>query len=174
MRKRPGVMLYFDLRPSLKLLSTEDRGRLFDAILDYAELGVVPELDGMLAMAWEFIRPRIDKDGERYERQIAQRQYAVYSREAKRRGETPLSFDDWCKSGDSDSYRPIMVDDESYPNTKPTTDQPQPQRIYNEQHTTQPQFSTATEGAGAIHTKNPEQEFEDRRRAAISAVASWL
>ena len=62
MGKRPGVMLYFDLRPSLKLLSTEDRGRLFDAILDYAELGVVPELDGMLAMAWEFIRPRIDKD----------------------------------------------------------------------------------------------------------------
>ena len=169
MGKRPGVMLYFDLRPSLKLLSTEDRGRLFDAILDYAELGVVPELDGMLAMAWEFIRPRIDKDGERYERQIAQRQYAVYSREAKRRGEIPPSFDDWCKSADNEDYRPMMADDESYPTTTPTTTQPQ--LIYNEQHTTPP--STATRGAGAVYSKTTEQEFEDLRRARMSTLANW-
>lgn len=63
---KPGVMVYFDIRPCIARLSLSEKGQLFDAILDYAENGVEPEIDGGLGVAWDFIRPRIDKDSERY------------------------------------------------------------------------------------------------------------
>ena len=66
-QERPGVMFYFDLRPSLKRLSPEEKGLLFESMLDYAQYGVVPELEGMIAVAWDFLQPRIDHDAERYE-----------------------------------------------------------------------------------------------------------
>ena len=92
-------MLYFDLRPSLKLLSVEERGRLLDAILDYAESGIKPELEGMAAMAWEFIKPRIDRDSERYEEICRKRSAAVSSRWKKEAGEQEYPSDtNECKS----------------------------------------------------------------------------
>ena len=80
MGKQPGVMLYFDLRDSLDGLSCEDKGKLLDAILDYGKYGVVPEFSGMLKMAWNFIRPRVDQDRDRYERLVNQRRGAAASR----------------------------------------------------------------------------------------------
>lgn len=94
-KKQPGVMLYFDIRPSLKRLSTQEKGELFEAILDYGEFGVVPDLDGLLGIAWDFIQPRLDRDRERYGARVIQRKYAVYTRETKRKGGVPLSFEDW-------------------------------------------------------------------------------
>ena len=80
MSKQPGVMLYFDLRDSLDGLSCEDKGKLLDAILDYGKFGVVPEFSGMLKMAWNFIRPRVDQDRDRYERLVNNRREAAASR----------------------------------------------------------------------------------------------
>lgn len=62
-------MFYFEIRPSLNLLSLEQKGKLFEAILDYAQYGVVPEFESepLLGMAWCFITPRLDKDRERYQ-----------------------------------------------------------------------------------------------------------
>ena len=73
-------MLYFDLRDSLDGLSCEDKGKLLDAILDYGKFGVVPEFSGMLKMAWNFIRPRVDQDRDRYERLVNNRREAAASR----------------------------------------------------------------------------------------------
>lgn len=78
--KRPGVMLWFDIRPSLKRLSNEEKGRLFEAIMDYGETGVLPDFEGMTGIAWDFIRPRIDLDAERYEQAVQQRRDAVNKR----------------------------------------------------------------------------------------------
>lgn len=79
-KKQPGCMLYFDLRPSLKRLSLEDKGRLFEAILDFGEYGVIPELDGVLAFAWDFIQPRLEKDRDRYTEICEKRRDAVNTR----------------------------------------------------------------------------------------------
>lgn len=79
-KKQPGCMLYFDLRPSLKRLSLEEKGRLFEAILDFGEYGVIPELDGVLAVAWDFIQPRLEKDRERYAEICEKRRDAVNTR----------------------------------------------------------------------------------------------
>ena len=64
--KKPGVMIYFTMRPSRKL-PMEDRLRLYDAMLDYGETGVVPELDGPLALLWDYFQPQLELDNARYE-----------------------------------------------------------------------------------------------------------
>ena len=79
-KERPGVMLYFDLRPCLKRLSNEEKGLLFEALMDYAQYGELPELDGMTGIAWDFIRPRIDRDAERYEEMVELKRRAARKR----------------------------------------------------------------------------------------------
>ncbi len=69
---KPGVMFYFDVRPCIKRLNLNEKGQLFEAILDYAESGIEPELDGALGIAWDlsshdWIRTQSDT-GTRYYR----------------------------------------------------------------------------------------------------------
>lgn len=86
MSKQPGVMLYFDIRPSLARLTLEEKGLLFEAILDYGQSGCLPSLEGVAGVAWDFIRPRLDRDRERYEAMVQQRIRAAQNRWAKARG----------------------------------------------------------------------------------------
>ena len=86
MADRPGVMIYFSFRSALKRLSHEEKGVLFDAILDYGETGAPPELDGVLGVCWDFIQPVIDKDAEAYRRKCERAKKSVEARWAKERG----------------------------------------------------------------------------------------
>ena len=72
MGKQPGVMLYFEIRPCLARLTMDEQGRLFNAILDYGELGIEPDFNYMLGIAWDFIKPRLDRDREHYEERVRQ------------------------------------------------------------------------------------------------------
>ena len=68
MKEKPGVLLYFDRLPYLNRMDDTQRGRLFLWIMEYAQYGVVPEIeDPMLGMAWDVVKPAIDLDTERYE-----------------------------------------------------------------------------------------------------------
>ena len=68
MKEKPGVMLYFDRLPYLNRMDDVQRGKLFLWIMEYAQYGVVPEVeDPMLGMAWDVVKPAIDLDTERYE-----------------------------------------------------------------------------------------------------------
>lgn len=157
-KKQPGTMLYFDIRPCLKRLSTQEKGILFEAILDYGEFGAVPELEGQLGVAWDFIQPRLDRDRERYGEQVVKKKYAVYVREAKRQGEVPLPFDVWKVSDDNETYQVISDDIGWYPTTTPTTTPsttPSP--------STTP-TSTPTGSGRQSRPKTEEQKFEDMRK----------
>ena len=95
-RECPGVMLYFDaVRPAISRLNETQCGALLRAVMDYAQYGVVPELDPMTGLAFDVLVPKIDRDAERYEESREQRQYAAYTREKKRGGEQPLSIAEW-------------------------------------------------------------------------------
>ena len=62
-KNAPGVLLYFDLRPALDLLTYAEKGEIFDAILAYGEDGTVPDFDSdVLNMLWAFVARRIDAD----------------------------------------------------------------------------------------------------------------
>lgn len=79
--KKPGVMIYFELRGALQVLSNEDKGRLLDAILAYAEDGTDPDLEpGALAAIWALTKPRLDADAQRYADRCAKAKDAINKR----------------------------------------------------------------------------------------------
>ena len=80
MKQQPGVMLYFDVRPCLDRLTTDEQGQLFRAILDYGEYGTEPGFQYMLGIAWDFIKPRLERDRERYRETCRKRSEAALAR----------------------------------------------------------------------------------------------
>lgn len=121
---QPGVMLYFDILEPIKVLPNEDKGRLLVAILEYGKLGIVPEFDGMLALAWGFVRPKIDRDREEYNRSVLRRQYATACRERKKKNEPEITFDEWVKTLGIGDYQSVSLDtndNQWYPTTTAST-----------------------------------------------------
>ena len=118
---RPGIMVYFDMMGPLSKLPDADKGRLFWAMLEYGKNGTVPEFDGLaLALAWEFVKPKIDKDSEEYNRTVLKRQYATFCRDRKKKGEPDISFEEWLMTIDNQSYHMISHDTKWYPTTTTT------------------------------------------------------
>jgi hypothetical protein len=114
---RPGIMVYFDMMGPLKVLSDADKGRLFWAMLEYGQTGIEPAFDGLLALAWEFVKPKIDKDSEEYNRTVLKRQYATFCRDRKRKGEPDISFEEWLITVDNQNYQMVSCDTKCYPTT---------------------------------------------------------
>ena len=120
---RPGIMLYFDILEPIKVLPDADKGRLLVAMLEYGKNGTVPVFDGMLALAWGFVKPKIDKDEAEYNMSVLRRQFATTCRERKKKGEPDITFDEWMKTiGVGEYQRSSMMinDDQWYPTTTTT------------------------------------------------------
>lgn len=96
-KKRPGVMIYFDIIPALSLLNDAEKGMLFDAILSYGSTGIEPKVDGKVAIAWAFMQQANDRDAVRYAEKILKTKYAAYCRitKCKDPDASLLSFRDW-------------------------------------------------------------------------------
>ena len=154
-KERPGVMLYFDvLRPMINRLDAAQCGVLLRAVMDYAQYGVMPELDPMTGMAFDMLVPKIDHDAERYEESREQRQYAAYAREKKRSGEQVLSFSEWrltrLRAGERESIVPSRPDNGPLPSASTsastsTTASPSASPSIS----TSPSASTAAAGEGS-------------------------
>lgn len=161
MAGRPGVMLYFELLEPIKSLSYEDKGKLFEAILSYAQYGEVPNFDGFLMLAWGFIRPKLDADARRYEDRVLKTTYSSYCAKEKKKGLTPKNWDDWL----TERYRSMSGDAERYPTTAQTQNQIQNQSQQQPQTQTQPQSSTAAAAATYDGAKSdPDFDREERIR----------
>ena len=121
---RPGIMVYFDMMGPLSKLPDADKGRLFWAMLEYGKSGIVPEFDGLaLALAWEFVKPKIDRDAAEYNLSVLRRQYATVCRERKKKGEPEITFDDWMKTNCNGGYQNVSMminDNQWYPTTTTT------------------------------------------------------
>ena len=117
---RPGMMVYFDLLGPLDVLSYDEKGRLFEAMLKYGKYGTEPTFEGMLSLAWGFVKPKIDKDSEEYNKVLLKRQYANVCKERKKKGEPEISFEEWLSY---DSTRDHMVPHGAtwYPTTTTST-----------------------------------------------------
>lgn len=164
MKQRPGVMVYFSIRPSLKRLTLEEKGALFEAILDYGQTGVLPDFDDVLGIAWDFIQPLIDADGEAYQAKCEKAKQAIETRWAKAKKDTH----------EYDSIR-TYTDDTNY-NTNSnfnTITNPIPKSI-----------TMAAEGEYEGETKEatlckpiespPPSDFESLRRAKLAAFNSFF
>ena len=150
-RARPGVMVYFDaVRPALSRLDNEQCGASFRAILDYAEYGAVSDLEPMTGMVFDLLRPKIDRDAEKYAESREQRQHAVYVREAKRRGEQPLTLSEWRTNRETSSDNgPISPDNENIGPYPSTTTSPATATSTTTALSTFSSVSSSTAGEGA-------------------------
>ena len=75
-KAKSSFVLYHDIRGPLKLLHDDQIGRLFLAILDYSEFGIVPDFDGAMQMAFAFIQTALDRDAAAWEEKRQKRQEA--------------------------------------------------------------------------------------------------
>ena len=147
---RPGIMVYFDMMGPLKVLPDADKGRLFWAMLEYGKNGTVPQFDGLLALAWEFVKPKIDKDSEEYNRTVLKRQYATFCRDRKKKGDPEISFEEWMMTIDDHSYQVISSDIKWYPTTSTTP-------------TSSTNTTTATAAAATTNTTDDAAATADRK-----------
>lgn len=74
--ERNSFVMYTEYRKHLKMLTSEEQGHIFMALLEYAETGEEPTLSGMSAMAFSFIKAQMDRDTEKYEQVVAARSEA--------------------------------------------------------------------------------------------------
>ena len=73
---KSSFVLYTEYAKHLSILSMEQRGVLFTAIMAYSAEECMPEMDGMTQMAFSFIREQLDRDKERYENTCKKRSAA--------------------------------------------------------------------------------------------------
>lgn len=62
-----SFVLYAEYAKHISILSMEQRGVLFTAIMAYSAGEELPEMDGMTQIAFSFIKEQLDRDKERYE-----------------------------------------------------------------------------------------------------------
>jgi hypothetical protein len=106
---KPGVMIYFGIAPALNLLSDSEKGCLLDAILAYGASGTTPEFEGMLAMAWEFMKLKIDRDDTAYNNSIAQKQYANFCKKRTALNLLKVPFEDWQSASEEPTPLSLCV-----------------------------------------------------------------
>lgn len=146
---RPGIMLYFDILEPIKVLPDADKGRLLVAMLEYGQTGTLPEFEGMLALAWGFVKPKLDKDSEEYNKTVIKRQYATFCRDRKRKGEPEISFEEWLMTIDDQSYQMVSHDTKCYPTTSTTP-------TLSTTPNTNTNTSTSTAAAATTNTTEPD------------------
>lgn len=81
---KKSFVLYHDIRTPLELLTDEQRGKLFIALLNYSEYGELPDFDGELLMAFAFIRTSLDRDAEAWAEKRAKRAEAGLERRSSK------------------------------------------------------------------------------------------
>ena len=163
---RPGIMLYFDILEPIRVLPDEDKGRLLVAMLEYGKEGIVPDFSGMLALAWGFVKPKIDKDEEEYNLSVMRRQYATVCRERKKKGEPEITFDEWLKTmhyGEHQRSSMMTNDNQWYPTTTTTTST-----------TTNTTTATATAAAANTTTEDEDAAATEDESRIVKAVGGTL
>ena len=169
---RPGIMLYFDILEPIRVLPDADKGRLLVAMLEYGQQGILPEFDGMLSLAWGFVKPKIDRDYEEYNRSVLRRQYATACRERKRKGEPEITFDEWLNASGNNGNQVIshdINDNQWYPTTTASTT-----TSTNTTPSTSTNTSTATSAAVAVTTKGTDFAATAAGDIAIRKVGGEL
>lgn len=78
-----SFVMYTDYIQHLELMSDEQCGIFIRAVMAYAAGNEIPEMDGMVKMAFSFAKAQMDRDSEQYQKKVESR------REAGKKGGRP-------------------------------------------------------------------------------------
>lgn len=70
-KEKISFLIYLDYEEHFNLMTDEQLGKLIRAIMEYEKTRIIPELDGMVKMAFSFIKAQLDRDREKYEDKCA-------------------------------------------------------------------------------------------------------
>ncbi len=98
MKRRPGIILPFDLLESLELFSLDEIGRLVLAVLRYGRRGEDTAFeDRGLQTIFTQLKRSDDRDAEGWMRKTAAAQYSALCRTWNEKGITPPDRDSWIE-----------------------------------------------------------------------------
>lgn len=81
---KKSFLIYLDYEEQFSLLSDEELGQLMRAIMEYEKTQQIPELNGMVKMAFSFIKQQLDRDTEKWHEEKKKRSDAGKKGMAKR------------------------------------------------------------------------------------------
>lgn len=87
-----SFLIYLDYEEQFNLLTDEQIGQLMRAIIKYEKTKEIPQLDGMLKMAFSFIKTQLDRDREKYNKKCEK------NRENAKKGGRPKKQKDNLKT----------------------------------------------------------------------------
>ena len=87
-----SLILYYEYGEHFSLLSDEELGQLIRAVLLYDKEGTVPELSGMVQMAFSFIKTNLDIDRAKYEERCERNRKNGVNGGRKPKEEKPTGF----------------------------------------------------------------------------------
>ncbi len=106
--KRESFVLYTEYRENIEMLNMKQRGVLLTNIMKYSQDEQLLEMDAVTSMAFSFIKKKLDKDNEKYERTCVRNRQNIESR--------------WKGTNSSNNDENIPNDTKNIPNdTKNTT-----------------------------------------------------
>ena len=102
---KTSFVLYTEYLKHMQLLSMEQRGVLFTAIMAYEGEAEMPEMDGAVEMAFSFIKVQLERDEEKYAEVSKKRSEARKAADKGRQGEQIPSPRKDIKQSKSTSYK---------------------------------------------------------------------
>jgi len=114
MSEKPGVMIYFEIMETVRLLNDTQAATLFRAILEYGITKKEPQLPDDLLILWPLIRMRLDTDDDRYYKVAQKKRYGAYVRWARYNNSEPLPFEQWVCNLDRFEDEEARLEEESY------------------------------------------------------------
>ena len=64
---KSSFLIYLDYEEQFNLLTDEQIGQLMRAIIKYERTREIPQLNGIVKMAFSFIKTQLDRDREKYQ-----------------------------------------------------------------------------------------------------------
>ena len=102
---KSSFLIYLDYQEQFDLLTDEEAGRLIKAIIKYEKTGEIPKLDGMLKMAFSFIKTQLDRDRKKWKEEKQKRSEAGKRGMAKRWNSNVITKDNKDNSVKNDITR---------------------------------------------------------------------
>lgn len=79
-----SFLVYLDYEEQFNLLTDEQLGQLIRAIMEYEKTKQIPEIEGVVKMAFSFIKAQLDRDREKWNKKRQKRSEAGKRGMAKR------------------------------------------------------------------------------------------
>ncbi len=79
-----SFLMYLDYEEQFNLLTDEQLGQLMRAIMTYEKTRELPQLDGIVKMAFSFIKQQLDRDNDKWQDEKQKRSEAGKKGMAKR------------------------------------------------------------------------------------------